>query len=211
MQSQRLILPVIVMSLVITISNIIVQYPVHWFGLEHILNYSALTFPFVFLTNDITNRLYGPKFATKVVFIGFIVSFIVTCYLAPIRLALGSSFAFLFGQLLDIVVFTPLRRKAWWIAPLSASIFGTILDNVIFYSVAFAPSFVVIDYAFGQGDSSIHGYVNFANMSFPIWLSLAIGSLGTKLLMGSLMVLPYGAIMRAFFANLFYNKSKVSI
>lgn len=211
MQSKRLILPILVMSFVITISNIVVQYPVHWMGLEHILNYSTLTYPFVFLTNDITNRLYGPKDATKVVLVGFVVGFIVTCFLAPIRLAIGSSFAFLLGQLLDIAIFTPLRRNVWWMAPLAASVFGTILDNIIFYSLAFAPSFAFIDYLFGQSDSSIHGYVNIANTSIPIWLSLAIGSLTVKLLMSSLMVLPYGAIMRAFFTNLFYNKARIKI
>lgn len=208
MQNLKLIAPIIVMSLVISISNIVVQYPVNWFGLDNILTYSALTYPFVFLTNDITNRLYGPIDAAKVVLFGFMVGFIVTCLLAPVRLAIGSSAAFLFGQLLDIVVFTPLRRKTWWIAPLVASIFGTILDNVIFFSLAFAPSFGFIDRIFGQADSSIVGYVQYANTSMPIWLSLAIGSLGVKLLLSSFMVLPYGAIMRAFFANLFYNKAK---
>ena len=208
MQNLKLVTPALIMALVMSVSNIVVQYPVNWFGLEHIITYSSLTYPFVFLTNDITNRLYGPKDAAKVVFFGFVVGCIVTCFVAPIRIAIGSSSAFLFGQLLDIVVFTPLRRKSWWIAPLTASIFGTILDNVIFFSIAFAPAFMFINSMFGEADSSIKGSAQLLGTSMPIWLSLAIGSLGVKLLLSSLMVLPYGAIMRTFFTNLFYNKAK---
>lgn len=201
--AERLIIPTIIMSIVIVVSNIVVQYPVHWLGLEDVLTYSSIIYPIVFLTNDIVNRVYGPKDAARVVVVSFVIGFICTLFIAPPRIAIGSLVAYLLGQLLDIAVFTPLRKKSWWVAPLTASIFGTAFDSLAFFSVAFAPCFRFINHLVGSVDSSIHGNVDFSGVNIPIWLSLAIGSLGVKLVLSSLMVLPYGVIMRTFFNNLF--------
>lgn len=190
-----LILPTIIMALTVAASNILVSYPVRFFGLEHLLTYSAIIFPFVFLTNDFTNRLYGPKAARQVVYIGFVIAFVISLFLASFRISVAASIAFLFGQLLDIAIFTPLRSKSWWIAPLCASVFGCIVDSAMFFSLAFAPQFSFLDTLFGFQDSSLSQYVGFHNIAIPLWLSITIGSLSVKLIMSSAMVLPYGAIL----------------
>lgn len=190
-----LIFPIITMAITVAASNILVAYPVRLFGLEHVLTYSALVFPLVFLTNDFTNRLYGPAAARQVVYVGFIIAFIISLFLASVRISIAASIAFLLGQLLDIAIFTPLRSKTWWIAPLCASVFGCILDSALFFSLAFAPQFSFLDTAFGFHDSSLGQYVGFYNFMIPLWLSIAIGSLGVKLIMSVAMVLPYGAIL----------------
>ena len=110
------------------------------------------------------------------------------------RIAIASGSAFLLGQSLDISVFNKLRAQSWWRAPLIGSLFGSLLDTVIFFSFAFAPFFVF----FGPND-------DFALASAPIlgvmateaprWISWALGDLGVKILVGLVMLLPYGALM----------------
>ena len=63
-----LFIPIIVMSFIVLISNILVQ-----FLLGNWLTWGALTYPFAFLVTDITNRFYGLTAARKVVLFGFII------------------------------------------------------------------------------------------------------------------------------------------
>ncbi|WP_375695668.1 VUT family protein, partial [Bartonella sp. AC66GZZY] len=86
------------------------------------------------------------------------------------RLAIASSLAFLFGQLLDIVVFTPLRRKVWWKAPLAAALVGSALDTVVFFALAFSCSFAFIDQMTGYADSSIVESTLWGGVEIPVWL-----------------------------------------
>ncbi|MGI9418484.1 MAG: VUT family protein, partial [Geminicoccaceae bacterium] len=109
-------LGILAMVLVVTVSNIAVQYPINdW------LTYGALTYPIAFLVTDLTNRGLGNAAARKVVFVGFAVAVGLSIWLATPRIALASGAAFLMAQLLDIVVFDRLRRASWWRAPLISS------------------------------------------------------------------------------------------
>ena len=109
-------IPIIVMSFIVLISNILVQ-----FLLGNWLTWGALTYPFAFLVTDITNRFYGLTAARKVVLFGFIIglfcSFIGTQLqgefgpLVTLRIALGSATAFIVAHFLDISIFNYFRHQ----------------------------------------------------------------------------------------------------
>ncbi len=65
---KSLVVPIITMSIIVLVSNILVQ-----FLLGNWLTWGALTYPFAFLVTDITNRFYGLSAARKVVLFGFII------------------------------------------------------------------------------------------------------------------------------------------
>ncbi|KEC55983.1 VUT family protein [Bartonella koehlerae] len=192
----------------VTISNILVQYPVHWFGLNELLTYGAFTYPIAFLINDLTNRFYGPAAARYVVYAGCLSGFFVSWILATPRLAIASSSAFLFGQLFDILVFSPLRRKAWWKAPLVAGLVGSALDTVLFFAIAFSSSFAFIDQMIGYTNSSITENSIFLGLELPVWFSLAFGDFSIKIIMSFLMLIPYGTILSYFNLPLYQSHSK---
>ncbi len=193
------------MCLTVTASNVLVQYPVYWFGLNELLTYGAFTYPIAFLINDLTNRFYGPSAARRVVYAGFFAGFFVSWILATPRLAIASSLAFLFGQLLDIVVFTPLRRKTWWKAPLAAALVGSALDTVVFFALAFSNFFTFIDQMTGYANGSLMESVVFLGFELPVWLSLAFGDFLVKVVMSLLMLIPYGTILSAVGIPLYQN------
>ncbi|WP_407965445.1 queuosine precursor transporter [Bartonella sp. C271] len=186
------------MCVAVVASNILVQYPVGLFDLDALLTYGAFTYPFSFLINDLTNRFYGPDAARRVVYVGFISAAFISWILATPRLAIASSTAFLFGQLLDIIVFTPLRRKTWWKAPLIAALVGSALDTILFFSLAFASSFSFIDQLVDYSDSSIIDSIIVIGIEIPVWFSLAFGDFSIKIIMSLFMLVPYGIILRSF-------------
>ncbi|WP_238481680.1 VUT family protein [Pseudochrobactrum algeriensis] len=204
---KALIFPVLAMCAAVAASNILVQYPVHYFGLQDILTYGAFTYPFAFLVNDLTNRRFGPQRARQVVYAGFALGVIMSIWLASPRLAVASGSAFLFAQLLDISVFSRLRRLRWWKAPLAAALCGSVLDTILFFSLAFAAPFSMLDTAFGLADSSMTDQVQWFGLAMPLWLSLALGDFGIKVLMSVVMLVPYGAIL-ALFAPSIYGAGK---
>ncbi|WOC16256.1 VUT family protein [Pseudochrobactrum sp. MP213Fo] len=204
---QAMIIPVLAMCAAVAASNILVQYPVHYFGLQDILTYGAFTYPFAFLVNDLTNRRFGPVAARRVVYAGFALGVIMSVWLASPRLAIASGSAFLFAQLLDISVFSRLRRMRWWKAPLAAALCGSVLDTILFFSLAFAAPFSVLDTAFGLADGSLTDQVQMFGAIVPLWLSLALGDFGVKVIMSLIMLVPYGAIL-ALFAPSVYAAGK---
>lgn len=206
---KAMIFPVLAMCAAVAASNILVQYPVHYYGLQDILTYGAFTYPFAFLVNDLTNRRFGPLAARRVVYAGFALGVIMSVWLASPRLAVASGSAFLFAQLLDISVFSGLRRLRWWKAPLAAALCGSVLDTVLFFSLAFAAPFSVLDTAFGMADSSLTDQVQWFGTTVPLWLSLALGDFGVKVIMAVVMLVPYGAIL-ALFAPSIYRAGKTN-
>ena len=183
------------MAIVVTASNILVQYPFRHLGLGDILTWGAFSYPVAFLVNDLTNRRYGKPAARRVVLAGFVVGVLLSIFLATPRIAIASGTAFLTGQLLDITVFGRLRRQAWWRAPLAATLAGSLLDTAIFFSLAFAASFAFLDTAFGMADGSLAFPAALFGGSAPLWMTLALGDLSVKIVMGLLMLVPYGALL----------------
>ena len=193
-----LLMPVAAMCAVVAASNILVQFPFEHFGLGHILTWGAFSYPVAFLVNDLTNRWYGPRAARKVVVAGFVIAVALSALLATPRIAIASGSAFLMAQMLDIAVFGPLRRRSWWKAPFLATISGSILDTLIFFSLAFSAQFAALDALSAMPDGSLAMPVAFFGGFAPLWLSLAFGDFCVKLLMGLLMLAPYGAFLSIF-------------
>ena len=141
---------------IITASNYFVQIP-----FEINLKLTALAFPFIFLATDLTVRVFGAKEARWIIFVvmlpALIVSYIVSVIFSNgqyqglgalsefnmfvFRIAFASFCAYVFGQLLDVLVFNRLRQlKTWWIAPSSSMTFGSLADTFMFFAVAFYQS-----------------------------------------------------------------------
>ena len=163
----------ILMGMVVVISNYLVQFPIQYFGLNDVLTYGAFSYPVTFLITDLANRAYGKIVARKVVYVGFIIGILLTLFVSTnysdiisIRIAVGSGIAFFVAQNLDVQIFDQLRKKKWFIAPLTSSIFGSITDTFLFFSIAF--------YSTGVP-----------------WISLALGDLAVKLFITLVMLIPF--------------------
>jgi uncharacterized PurR-regulated membrane protein YhhQ (DUF165 family) len=183
------------MAAIVAASNFLVQYPFAHFGLGNILTWGAFTYPVAFLVTDLTNRRYGTIAARKVVIAGFVIAVILSVWLATPRIAIASGTAFLAAQMLDVTIFDWLRRQAWWRAPLISTLIGSVLDTVIFFSLAFAAGFAFLDTAFGREDGSLGFPVAFFGAEVPLWVSLALGDFAVKVVIGFLMLAPYGALL----------------
>lgn len=185
------------MAVVVVASNFLVQFPFEHWGMGEILTWGAFSYPLAFLVNDLTNRCFGPQRARRVVLVGFAIAVVLSVLLASPRIAIASGSAFLVAQLLDISIFDRLRRGRWWRAPLISTIIGSTIDTALFFSVAFAGVFSFLDTALGHQDGSLAFAVPLFGMGaeVPLWVSLALGDLVVKLLVGFAMLIPYGAIM----------------
>jgi len=137
------------MILIVSASNYLVLFPINeW------LTYGAFTYPVSFLITELTNRFYGPKKARQVVYAGFAVALLFSIWLATPKIACGSGLAFLVSQLLDILVFNKLRQATWWQAPLFSSLLASMIDTMIFWTIAFWGENVPI-FTWALGDFSI--------------------------------------------------------
>lgn len=161
------------MGLIIIISNYLVQFPINHFNLKNILTYGAFTYPITFLITDLANRRFGKRLARRVVYIGFILGILLTLFvstnfndLISIRIAIGSGTAFIVAQLFDVEIFQMLRSRRWFVAPITSSFFGSIIDTFLFFSISFYATDVP-------------------------WFSLAIGDLLVKFFIAFLMLIPY--------------------
>ena len=212
----RFLAAVAAMVVVVAASNILVLYPfavqLGSVNLADLLTWGAFTFPFAFLITDLTNRYDGAAKARLVVLVGFLVGLLVSFYLSynPLpwngggtpattqRIALASAAAFMVGQLLDIAVFSRLRTaRAWFLPPLIGSLFGSMIDTAIFFTVAFAPAVVGIDTLFGLADGSLGFPAPWLGVGpeVPLWVSLASGDFLVKFLAALLLLAPYRALM----------------
>ena len=166
-----------IMGIVVLASNYLVQFQINYYGLEEILTYGAFSYPVAFLITDLANRSYGKVIARKIVYIGFIIGIIFTLFfstnftdLISIRIAIGSGVAFLVAQLLDVQIFDQLRKKKWFVAPLTSSLIGSTIDTFLFFSISF--------YATG----------------IP-WVTLSLGDLAVKVLVALLMLIPFRLLL----------------
>jgi uncharacterized PurR-regulated membrane protein YhhQ (DUF165 family) len=149
------------MVLIVVSSNVLVQYP-----LSDWLTWGAITYPFAFLIVDLANRYHGPRMARRIVYVGFVVALLLSAWLATPRIAVASGTAFLCAELLDVTIFNRLRRHAWWKPPLVSTLFASIVDTAIFFTLAFAGT------------------------DMP-WVTLALGDLGVKLAIALFALVPF--------------------
>ena len=189
---------IVAMALVVAASNYLVQFPVQaslgGYNLADLLTWGAFTYPVAFLVTDLTNRRFGPGPARQVVIAGFAVAVLLSIWLATPRIAIASGSAFLVAQLLDVTIFDRLRRASWWKAPLVSSIIGSIVDTIIFFSLAFAP---VLGFLGANDEFAIAWapLLGLATADAPRWVSWALGDLGVKLAVALVMLAPYGALL----------------
>ncbi|MCG6857143.1 MAG: queuosine precursor transporter [Salaquimonas sp.] len=192
----RAIFPfVLAMATIVAASNYLVQFPFAHFGLKDVLTWGAFTYPVAFLINDLTNRRLGVKAARLTVYAGFVLAVVISVWLATPRIAIASGTAFLCAQLLDTQVFNGLRRRAWWQAPFVSTMFGSVLDTVLFFGIAFSARFAFLDAMTGMEDGSLGFPVPYFGGEAPLWVSLAFGDFCVKILIGLVMLVPYGVLM----------------
>ena len=165
------------MGIVVLASNYLVQFPIKYYGLEEILTYGAFSYPIAFLITDLANRSFGKIVARKIVYIGFAIGISFTILfstnftdLISIRIAIGSGTAFLVAQLLDVQIFDQLRKKEWFVAPLTSSLIGSTIDTFLFFSISF--------YATG----------------IP-WVTLSLGDLAVKIFVALVMLIPFRLLL----------------
>jgi hypothetical protein len=165
------------MGVVVLASNYLVQFPIKYYGLEDVLTYGAFSYPIAFLITDLANRTYGKVVAKKIVYVGFIIGIVFTLFfstnftdLISVRIAIGSGTAFLIAQLLDVQIFDQLRKKKWFVAPLTSSLIGSTVDTFLFFSISF--------YATGVP-----------------WMTLSLGDLTVKVFVALLMLIPFRLLL----------------
>ena len=165
------------MGVVVLSSNYLVQFPIKYYGLDKVLTYGAFSYPIAFLITDLANRAYGKLVARKIVYIGFVIGVSFTLLfstdfadLISVRIAIGSGTAFLIAQLLDVQIFDQLRKKKWFVAPLTSSFIGSTVDTFLFFSISF--------YATG----------------IP-WLTLSLGDLMVKIFAALIMLIPFRLLL----------------
>jgi uncharacterized PurR-regulated membrane protein YhhQ (DUF165 family) len=192
-QRRFMMLAILGMAVVVLASNILVQYPIHAFGLQDWLTYGAFSYPFAFLVTDLSNRYLGAARTRRVVYVGFVLAVILSLWLATPRIAVASGVAFLAAQLTDVGLFAALRRGAWWVAPFASSVVAGALDTVLFFGIAFhcgdVAGFGTIEAGFAR--LGLDG----ACQDLP-WINLALADYGVKLFMAALCVVPYGLALR---------------
>jgi len=168
------------MGVVVLSSNYLVQFPINYYGFNEILTYGAFSYPIAFLITDLTNRSFGKIVARKIVYFGFFFGIGFTILFSTdfadyisLRIAIGSGIAFLVSQLLDVQIFDKLRKKEWFIAPLTSSMIGSTIDTLLFFSISF--------YATGVP-----------------WITLSLGDLTVKILVALLMLIPFRLLLKTF-------------
>ena len=168
------------MGAVVLSSNYLVQFPINYYGLNEILTYGAFSYPIAFLITDLANRSFGKIVARKLVYFGFLLGIGFTILfstnfsdLISIRIAIGSGVAFLTAQLLDVQIFDNLRRKKWFVAPLTSSLIGSTVDTFMFF------------------------FISFYETNVP-WFTLALGDLSVKIFVAMIMLIPFRLLLKTF-------------
>lgn len=166
--------------------------------------WGTLTFPFIFLATDLTVRLFGASQARWIIFVVMIPALVISYIFSTLfaggefqglaalasfdvfvfRIAIASFFAYVFGQLLDVLVFNQLRQlNTWWIAPSSSMVFGSAADTFLFFAIAF--------YASSDPFMAEH------------WIELGWVDYLFKLFVGLLLFVPaYGVVLNAILRKL---------
>ena len=178
--SKSFLLLSFLMGVVVLSSNYLVQFPINYYGLNEILTYGAFSYPIAFLITDLANRSYGKIVARKIVYFGFVLGIGFTVLFSTdfadfisIRIAIGSGIAFLTAQLLDVQIFDRLRKKEWFVAPLTSSMIGSTIDTFLFFSISF----------YGTG--------------VP-WVTLSLGDLIVKVIVALIMLIPFRLLLKTF-------------
>ena len=191
---------IIAMAAIVVASNILVQF---LFG--NWLTWGAFTYPLAFLVTDLMNRIYGAGPARTVVFTGFLVGVFCSLIgtqimgefgpLVTFRIAIGSGLAFLTAQLLDVGIFSALRDRAWWLAPLFSTVIGSTVDTALFFSIAFSDTLAFVDPATDVAWANEVLPLLGLGSAAPLWVSLAVADWMVKLSLALIALIPFRLIV----------------
>ena len=206
-QSRRaLIILISFHILIIGASNYLVQIPFQLFGVY--TTWGTFSFPLVYLATDLTVRVFGSVRARKIIF-GSMIPALVLSYTISIlffegkfqgfdgfstlnifvfRIAVASFIAYVTGQLLDVSVFSYLRRnQQWWVAPSVSTTIGNLVDTILFYVIAF--------------------YLSSDQFMATHWPEIALVDYIFKLLVSLILFLPiYGIVLKVLTERLIHKK-----
>ena len=94
---------------------------------------SVLVVGLTFVLRDLVQRRLGVNWAVGAILLGAALSALV----APASLVLASAAAFLFSELADLLVYTPLQRRRLVLAVFASSFVGLVIDSMLFLGLAF--------------------------------------------------------------------------
>ena len=95
-----------------------------------------------FVLRDAVQQLLGLRWALAAIAAGVLLSALI----APPALLLASAAAYLFSELADLAIYTPLRKRSLPGAVLASGIAGAVIDSALFLFIAFGS----FDYMAGQ-------------------------------------------------------------
>lgn len=115
---------------------------------------------FTFISRDLIQRTIGRKWSLAVIFLAAPV-----VALMDVQLAIASTAAFLFGELLDYAVYTPLAQRRWVLAIVLSAAAASVLDSVMFLGLAGIPLALAL-----PGLLLARAYVVALSAPFSAWL-----------------------------------------
>lgn len=130
----------------VVLANLMVAYldpiPVG-FGL--IAPAGVLVAGLAFTLRDLLQEAGGKRWVLGVIAVGALVSYALSLVLGATfpggptvaRIALAGAVAFAVSELLDLAVYTPLRRRNWLGAVTASGFVGLLVDSFVFLSIAF--------------------------------------------------------------------------
>ncbi|KTD44823.1 7-cyano-7-deazaguanine/7-aminomethyl-7-deazaguanine transporter [Legionella quateirensis] len=187
----------------ITISNILVQYPIELLGFH--TTWGAFTYPAIFILTDLTTRISSATTARNIIFRsmipGLVISYCVASYLEtqnwgdffvlhpmPLRIAFACFIAYVVGQLLDIFVFQRYRNNSsWWLAPTLSTTVGNFIDTILFFAIAF-----------------YHSSNPFLNQHWP---EIAVVDIFFKIIISLIAFVPFYGLVLNLFGIRYLNKT----
>lgn len=181
--------------LIIAASNYLVKIPFEILGYHSTLG--TFVFPLIYLTTDLTVRLYGADEARKVIFRVMLPALFISYFVSAgmeldgfvARVAFASFAAYVLGQLIDVKVFAGMRHnKSWWAAPAVSSTAGNLVDTFIFFSIAF--------------------YASSNSFMADNWVEIAWVDVVIKIAISGVVLIPaYGILIKCLGSRIISNRS----
>ncbi|MGO4999928.1 7-cyano-7-deazaguanine/7-aminomethyl-7-deazaguanine transporter [Oceanisphaera sp. W20_SRM_FM3] len=195
---------------IIAASNYLVQLPFTLFGFH--TTWGAISFPFIYLATDLTVRIFGAAMARRIILLVMLPALASSYVLSVLffeakyqglaalaefnlfvaRIALASFMAYVLGQIMDVSVFNRLRQvKAWWIAPTCSTIFGNLVDTLVFFSLAF----------YRSPDPFMAEH----------WVEIAFVDYGVKLLFSLALFVPAYGLLLKYLSSKFIGETGIKV
>ena len=105
---------------------------------------------------DLVQRSYGIATSLACIVVGALISFLV----APPAIAAASAAAFLFSELVDFAIYTPVARRSFALAILASCTAGALADSALFLWLAFGS----LAFIWGQFVGKLY-----AAVAFLVW------------------------------------------